>query len=102
MSFSFLLEMKTNADYLCFSGTFNTLDFTKSGTIPARFVNTIKKISKELELPLAIAVTGKERQILLKVCQGTTHSDIGAIIQSIPIVPQSGTLTYLLIALSKL
>ncbi|KAL9551525.1 hypothetical protein MBANPS3_004222 [Mucor bainieri] len=84
------------------SGSHNTLDLASPGSIPKRFKGEIQKISKKLGSTLALTANAQERQLLIRFSNAKSLEDIDSLVKSIPLVPQTGSFTFLSIALTKL
>jgi hypothetical protein len=78
------------------------LNLASPGLIPERFKVEIQKIKKKLEIALSLAANEQERQLLIQFSNTKSLEDIESLVKSIPLVPQTGSFTFLSIALTKL
>jgi hypothetical protein len=94
--------LKSRVYCMICSGVNDTLDLTIPGLLPARFKNEIEKLATRLNLSLTLAATEDEQRFLLNITKSKTLQDIESLVKGIPLVPQSGPMTYFSIALTKL
>ncbi|KAG2208157.1 hypothetical protein INT47_010519, partial [Mucor saturninus] len=67
----------------------NILNLTSPGLIPERFQAEIQKVKERLEIPLSLVANEQERQLLVRLTSTKSLEDIGSLVKSISLVPQT-------------